>query len=69
MDGKEFVMKQIIINLTKVDDQTSITLNCTKSDDTKIIKVIQPSAITEEDEAFVEKLKQLITENYDSVRY
>jgi hypothetical protein len=62
-------MKQIIINLTKVDDQTSITLNCTKSDDTKIIKVIQPSAVTEKDEAFVEKLKQLITENYDSVRY
>jgi uncharacterized protein YlbG (UPF0298 family) len=64
MDGKEFVMKQIIINLTKVDDQTSITLNCTKSDDTKIIKVIQPSAITEVDEAFVEKLKQLITDSY-----
>jgi hypothetical protein len=62
-------MKQIIINITKVDDQTSITLNCTKSDDTKIIKVIQPSAVTEKDEAFVEKLKQLITENYDSVRY
>jgi hypothetical protein len=64
MDRKEFVMKQIIINITKVDGQTSITLNCTKSDDTKVIKVIQPSAITEEDEAFVEKLKQLITENY-----
>lgn len=57
-------MKQIIINITKVDDQASITLNCTKSDDTKVIKVIQPSAITEEDTAFVEKLKQLITENY-----
>jgi hypothetical protein len=62
-------MKQIIINITKVDGQASITLNCTKSDDTKVIKVIQPSAITEKDEAFVEKLKQLITENYDSVRY
>lgn len=64
MDGKESVMKQIIVNITKVDDQTSITLNCTKSDDTKVIKVIQPSAITKEDEVFVEKLKQLITENY-----
>jgi hypothetical protein len=69
MDRKEFVMKQIIINITKVDGQASITLNCTKSDDTKVIKVIQPSAVTEEDEAFVEDLKQLITENYDSVRY
>ena len=69
MDGKESVMKQIIVNITKVDDQTSITLNCTKSDDAKVIKVVQPSAITEKDEAFVEKLKQLITENYDSVRY
>jgi hypothetical protein len=57
-------MKQIIINITKVDGQTSITLNCTKSDDTKVIKVIQPSAITEKDAEFVERLKQLITDSY-----
>jgi len=57
-------MKQIIINITKVDGKASITLNCTKSDDTKIIKVIQPSAVTEKDAEFVEKLKQLITESY-----
>jgi hypothetical protein len=62
-------MKQIIINITQVDGQASITLNCTKSDDTKIIKVIQPSAVTENNAEFVEKLKQLITEYYDSVRY
>ena len=64
MDRKESVMKQIIINITKVDGQASITLNCTKSDDTKVIKVIQPSAVTEKDAEFVEKLKQLITDSY-----
>ena len=69
MDRKESVMKQIIINITKVDGQASITLNCTKSDDTKVIKVIQPTAMADGDKKFVEDLKQLITENYDSVRY
>ena len=64
------IMKQIIINIT-VNEQGEPTtiLNCTKVDDSKIVKIIQPSAITKEDEAFVEKLKQLITEYYDSVRY
>jgi len=58
-------MKQIIINIT-ANEQGEITtiLNCTKSDDGKIVKVIQPSAMTESDKSFVENLKQLITQSY-----
>ena len=58
-------MKQIIINIT-VNEQgeTTTILNCTKADDSKIVKVIQPTAMTENDKQFIENLKQLITENY-----
>jgi len=59
------IMKQIIINIT-VNEQGELTtiLNCTKADDSKIVKVIQPLAMTESDKSFVEKLKQLITQSY-----
>ncbi len=58
-------MKQIIINIT-ANEQGQITtiLNCTKADDGKIVKVIQPSAMTESDKKFIEDLKQLITQSY-----
>lgn len=58
-------MKQIIINIT-ANEQGELTtiLNYTKSDDSKIVKVIQPSAMTESDKSFVENLKQLITQSY-----
>ena len=58
-------MKQIIINIT-VNEQGELTtiLNCTKADDGKIVKVIQPTAMTESDKKFIEDLKQLITDSY-----
>ncbi len=58
-------MKQIIINIT-ANEQGELTtiLNYTKSDDSKIVKVIQPSAMTESDKKFIEDLKQLITQSY-----
>ena len=58
-------MKQIIINIT-VNEQDEFTtiLNCTKSDDSRIVKVIQPTAMTESDKKFIEDLKQLITDSY-----
>ena len=64
-------MKQIIINIT-TNEQGELTtiLNCTKADDNKIVKVIQPSAMTESDKSFVENLKQLISQHYyDSIRH
>ena len=66
MDRKEFIMKQIIINIT-VNEQGEPTtiLNCTKADDSKIIKIIQPTAMADGDKKFVEDLKQLINEYYD----
>ena len=58
-------MKQIIINIT-ANEQGEITtiLNCTKSDDNRIVKVIQPTAMTANDKKFIEDLKQLITDSY-----
>ena len=58
-------MKQIIINIT-ANEQGEITtiLNCTKLDDSTIVKVIQPTAMTESDKAFIEDLKLLITASY-----
>lgn len=58
-------MKQIIINIT-VNEQGELTtiLNCTKANNGKIVKVIQPMAMTESDKKFIEDLKQLITNNY-----
>ena len=58
-------MKQIIINIT-ANEQGEITtiLNCTKADDSKIVKVIQPTAMTETDKQFIENLKQLIITSY-----
>ena len=58
-------MKQIILNIT-TNEQGELTtiLNCTKADDSKIVKVIQPSAMTESDKKFIEDLKQLITDSY-----
>ena len=57
-------MKQIIINITEIENDKAIILNCTNKDDTKLVKVIQPGTITEEDNIFVEKLKELIREHY-----
>ena len=58
-------MKQIIINIT-ANEQGEITtiLNCTKADDTKIVKVIQPTAMTENDKAFIEEIKNKINDYY-----
>ena len=58
-------MKQIIINIT-VNEQGEPTtiLNCTKVDDSKIIKVIQPSAMTENDKLFIEEIKNKINDYY-----
>jgi len=57
-------MKQIIINITEIENDKAIILNCTNKDDTKLVKVIQPGIITEEDNIFIEKLKELIQEHY-----
>ena len=58
-------MKQVIINIT-ANEQGEITtiLNCTKSDDNRIVKVIQPTAMTANDKKFIEDLKLLITASY-----
>ena len=57
-------MKQIIIKITiNEQEQPSIIINATKSDDTKIVKVVQPAALTEKDLKFCEDLKTLI-QNY-----
>ena len=58
-------MKQIIINIT-ANEQGELTtiLNCTKTDDFKIVKVIQPTVMTANDKKFIEDLKQLITDSY-----
>lgn len=58
-------MKQIIINISSNEHgETTTILNCTKADDSKIVKVIQPTAMTESDKQFIEDLKQLITDSY-----
>ena len=58
-------MKQIIINIT-VNEQGEPTtiLNCTKADDSKIVKVIQPSIMTENDKLFIEEIKNKINDYY-----
>ena len=58
-------MKQIIINIT-ANEQGELTtiLNCTKSDDTRIVKVIQPTAMTESDKQFIEEIKNKINDYY-----
>ena len=59
------IMKQIIINITANEQgEITIILNCTRADDGKIVKVIQPLAMTESDKSFVENLKQLISQSY-----
>ena len=58
-------MKQIIINIT-VNEQGEPTtiLNCTKANDGKIVKVIQPTAMTENDKLFIEEIKTKINDYY-----
>ena len=58
-------MKQIIINITANEQGEPTTiLNCTKADDSKIIKIIQPTAMTENDKAFIEEIKNKINDYY-----
>lgn len=65
MDRKGDTMKQIIINIT-VNEQGEPTtiLNCTKADDSKIIKIIQSSVMTENDKLFIEEIKNKINDYY-----
>lgn len=58
-------MKQIIINIT-ANEQGEITtiLNCTKTDDSKVVKVIKPTAMTESDKKFIEEIKNKINDYY-----
>ena len=58
-------MKQRILNIT-VNEQGEPTtiLNCTKADDSKIIKIIQPSIMTENDKLFIEEIKNKINDYY-----
>ncbi len=59
-------MKQIIVKIDKdleTGNQTLI-INCTKEDDTTIIKVISPNQMTEKDTKFISDLETLIVENY-----
>jgi hypothetical protein len=65
MDRKEFVMKQIIINITVNEQGEPMTiLNCTKADDSKIVKVIQSMVMTENDKLFIEEIKNKINDYY-----
>ena len=59
-------MKQIIIKIDKdleTGNQTLI-INCTKDDDTAIIKVISHNQLVEKDTKFISDLETLIVENY-----
>ena len=58
-------MKQIILNITTDEQNNAIAvINCTKADGEKIVRVLQQQQMTNRDKAFIENLKQLITENY-----
>ena len=58
-------MKQVILNITKDEEgKHSIILQCTKDDDTKIVKVVSANQITTKDEKFIEDVENLITNNY-----
>ena len=58
-------MKQIILNITKDEyDNQTIIINATRDDDTKIVKVISQSQMTEIDDKFISDLETLIVENY-----
>ena len=59
-------MKQIIVKIDKdleTGNQTLI-INCTKNDDTTIIKVISHNQLNEKDTKFMDDLETLIVENY-----
>ena len=57
------IMKQIIINITTNEEgRPNIIINVTKTDETKIVKVVQPDSLLEKDLKFFEDLKTLINE-------
>jgi hypothetical protein len=59
-------MKQIIIKIDK-DLETGnqqLVVNCTKEDDSTIIKVINHNQLVEKDTKFINDLEDLIVENY-----
>ena len=59
-------MKQIIIKIDK-DLETGnqqLVINCTKEDESTIIKVIPHNQLTEKGTKFISDLKTLILENY-----
>lgn len=58
-------MKQIILNITKdKNNNQTIIVNATYPDDSKIVKVIPPSQITQKDNKFLSDLEALIVQNY-----
>ena len=59
-------MKQIILNITKNEQGNNLIINATKEDDSKIIKVVQPENLSENDDKFINDLKELITNSYGS---
>lgn len=59
-------MKQIIVKIDK-DLETGnqqLVINCTKEDESTIIKVINYNQMTEKDTKFISDLEDLILENY-----
>ena len=59
-------MKQIIVKIDK-DLETGnqqLVINCTKEDESTIIKVINHNQMTEKDTEFISDLEDLIVENY-----
>ena len=59
-------MKQIIVKIDK-DLETGnqqLVINCTKEDESTIIKVINYNQMTEKDTEFISDLEDLILENY-----
>jgi len=59
-------MKQIILNITKNEQGYNLIINATKEDDSKIIKVVQPENLSENDDKFINDIKELITNSYGS---
>lgn len=64
MDRKEFIMRQIILNITfTAEGEPMIILNATFLDNKKLIKVVYPNELEDVDIDFVDKIKVAV-ENY-----
>ena len=60
------IMKQIIVKIDKDLEKGNqqLVINCTKEDESTIIKVINHNQLVEKDTKFISDLEDLINENY-----